>query len=366
MSGLHQEAIVEHLPPARTCLNPEYPANSDDLYRRQPFIKPTRDGIVMSQTTRRSALSGGEGEQKEKKRNTIEATDEEKGIVLQNLACYPVLGSIIPQKPLLYRVAVDQYSGMIPPERFEEIAELSLGGILLYSGEDEEFRGRLQRVENWLNLYPEYVNAEFGNKLLSNFLNHSSELEVYDALKRAGCSPDRDVAPGGKTGKNLDFKIRPDGRDILIEVMTPRMSLETDSMYRDTPHAGFFDPGRGIEREGYAGPPRAHVVMENKVINQILEATSGTDYPVILIINCTYAYPEIMGFGNDVSGQISGIIHYWNGTSEFRSTRGCDLSEKEKRFFTRLMGPTRAELLQRILSGKNEERRQPTDQENPR
>ena len=85
---------------------------------------------------------------------------------------------------------------------------------------------------------------------------------------------------------------------------------------------------------------------------------------MVLIINCTYAYPEIMmGFGEDVSGRISGIIHYRNGTSEFRSTRGCNLSEKEKRFFTRLMGPTRAGWLQQILSGKNEERRQPTGQE---
>ncbi|NLP23429.1 MAG: hypothetical protein GX382_02735 [Syntrophomonadaceae bacterium] len=284
-------------------------------------------------------------------------------VILQSLACYPALSRIIPQKPLLYRVAFDQYNGKIPPERFEEIAEFSLGGILLYSGEDEEFRDRLQRVENWLNLYPEYVNAGFGNKLLSNFLNHSSELEVYDALKRAGCSPERDVAPGGKTGKNLDFKVRPDGRDILIEVTTPRMRLETESMYSDTPHAGFFDPSRGIEREGYAGPSRAQVVVESKVINQILEATSGTDYPVILIINYVYAYPEIMGFGEDVSGRISGIIHYRNGTSEFRPAPGCDLSEKEKRFFARLMGPTRAEWLQQILSGKNEERRQPTDQE---
>ena len=124
-------------------------------------------------------------------------------------------------------------------------------------------------------------------------------------------------------------------------------------MYSDTPHAGFFDPGRGIEREGYAGSPRAHVVMENKVINQILEATSGTDYPVILIINHTYAYPEIMmGFGEDISGCISGIIHYRNGTSEFRPALRCDLSKEEKRFFARLMGPTRAEWLQQILSGK--------------
>ena len=287
---------------------------------------------------------GFDGEQKEKKRNTIEATDEEKGIILQNLACYPVLSSIIPRKPLLYRVAFDQYNGEIPPERFEEIAELSLGGILLHSVEDEEFRDRLQRVENRLNLYPEYVNAEFGKKLLSNFLNHSSELEVYDALKRAGCSPDRDVAPRGKTGKNLDFKVRPDGRDILIEVTTPRMHLETELMYSDTPHAAFFDLSRGIEREGYSGPSRAQVVVEGKVINQILETTSGTDYPVILIINYVYAYPEIMmGFGEDVSGRISGIIHYQNGTSKFRSASGCDLSEKEKRFFARLMGPTRAE-----------------------
>ena len=71
-----------------------------------------------------------------------------------------------------------------------------------------------------------------------------------------------------------------------------------------------------------------------------------------------------MGFGEDVSGRISGIIHYRNGTSEFRPALRCDLSKKEKWFFTRLMGSTWAEQLQRILSGKNEERRQPTDQEN--
>jgi hypothetical protein len=326
----------------------------------------------MSQTTKKSALPEDNGEQK--KRNTNEATDEEKGIILQNLACYPVLSSIIPRKPLLYRVAFDQYGGKIPPERFEEIAEFSLGGTLLYLAEDKEFRNRLQRVENWLNLYPEYANAEFGNKLLSNFVNYSSELEVYDALKRAGCSPDRDVSlkNEGRVGKNmkdkpknLDFRVHPNGRDILIEVTTPRMRLETELMYGETSHAGFFDPSRGIERERYAGSSRAQVVVESKVINQILEATSGTDYPVILIINHTYAYPAIMmGFGQDISGCISGIIHYRNGTSEFRPALRCDLSKKEKRFFARLMGPTRAEQLQRILSGKNEERRHPPDQEN--
>jgi hypothetical protein len=330
----------------------------------------------MFQNTKKPDLPEVEGTQKDMKRNTIEVTYEEKEIILQNLTCYPVLSGIVPRKPLLYRVAFDQYNGEIPPERFEEIAERSLGGILLHSVEDKEFRDRLQRVENWLNLYPEYANAEFGNKLLSNFVNYSSELEVYDALKRAGCSPDRDVSLKDEAGKgksmknkpkNLDFRVHPDGRDILIEVTTPRMSLETELMYSDIPHAGFFDPGRGIEREGYAGPPRAHVVMENKVINQILEATSGTDYPVILIINHTYAYPEIMmGFGEDVSGRISGIIHYRNGTSEFRPALRCGLSKKEKRFFARLMGPTWAEQLQRILSGKNEERGQPIDQESPR
>ncbi len=324
----------------------------------------------MSQTAEKSTLPEDNGEQK--KRNACGVTDEEKEIILRNLASYPTLNSIVPRNSLLYRVAFDRYGGKIPSERFEEVAEFSLGGLLLHSVQEAEFRDRLQRVENWLKLYPEYASAEFGGKLLSDFLNYSSELEVYDALKRAGCSPDRDVAPGGQARKgkntkdkpkNLDFRVRPDGRDIFIEVTTPRMSLETELMYSDTPHAGFFDPGRGIEREGYGGPSRAEIVVENKVVNQILKATSGTDYPVILIINCTYAGPEIMGFGDDISGRISGIIHYQNGTSEFRTTRGCNLSEKEKRFFTRLMGPARAEWLQQILSGKNEERRQPTDQE---
>jgi len=75
-------------------------------------------------------------------------------------------------------------------------------------------------------------------------------------------------------------------------------------------------------------------------------------YPVILIINYTYAYPEIMmGFGEDTSGRISDIIHYRNGMSEFRLAPGCDLSEKEMRFFARLMGPTRAEWLPSLLGG---------------
>jgi len=61
-----------------------------------------------------------------------------------------------------------------------------------------------------------------------------------------------------------------------------------------------------------------------------------------------------------------GSSNYRNGTSEFRPALRCDLSKEEKRFFARLMGPTQAEWLQRILSGKNEEQRQPTDQESPR
>jgi len=302
--------------------------------------------------------------------NTIEATDEEKAIIRQSLARYPVLSSVIPQKPLLYRVIFDQYHGRIPPERLEEVAEFSLGGILLYSVEDEEFRNRLQRVEDWLALYPEYANTEFGKKLLNNFLNFSSELEVYDALKRAGCSPDRDVSledrnrEGKNMGnKNLDFRVRPDGRDILVEVTTPRISLKTELMYGETPHVGFFDYERGIEREGCSGRSKAEDVVKKKVDNQILEVGGGTSSPVILIINCTYAYPEIMGFGRGTSGCISGIIHYRNGTSEFRPAPRCDLSEKEKRFFARLMGPTRTEWLQWILSGKNKRRRQPIDQE---
>lgn len=277
-------------------------------------------------------------------------TETEKEIIKQNLARYPRLNRIIPREScLLYQVAVDQYKGMIPPERFEDIAELSLGGILLYSDHNEEFRKRLERVEGWLERYPEYATPKFGKKILNNFLNFSSELEVYDALKRAGCSPERDVSPEGKT-KNLDFRVSPDRRDIYIEVTTPRMSLGTELMYDETPYAGFFNPYRGIEREGYTGPPRWEVIVGSKVINQIHEATSGTNCPVILIINCTYAYPEIMGCGQYTSDTLSAVICYRNGTSEFNLMTGCCLSENEKQFFARLMGPSRAEQLQKIIS----------------
>lgn len=87
----------------------------------------------MFQNTEKPDLPEIEGTQKDTKRNTIEAADEQKGIILQTLARYPVLSSIVPRKSLLYRVAFDQYDGEIPPERFKEIAERSLGGILLYS-----------------------------------------------------------------------------------------------------------------------------------------------------------------------------------------------------------------------------------------
>jgi len=46
-------------------------------------------------------------------------------------------------------------------------------------------------VEDWLKLYSKYANVEFGGKLLSYFPNYFSEIEVYRALKRAGCSPEK-------------------------------------------------------------------------------------------------------------------------------------------------------------------------------
>jgi len=72
-------------------------------------------------------------------------------------------------------------------------------------------------------------SIEFGNKLLSNFVNSSPELEVYDALKRAGCFPDRNVVPEGKTGKNLDFKsARMEGMSSSRESITgPGLLAET-------------------------------------------------------------------------------------------------------------------------------------------
>lgn len=70
----------------------------------------------------------------------------------------------------------------------------------------KEIQERFQRVVNWLNLYPECANAEFGNKLLSNSVNFLLRARSLDPLKRAGCSLDRDVVPEDKTGKDLDFK----------------------------------------------------------------------------------------------------------------------------------------------------------------
>jgi hypothetical protein len=273
-------------------------------------------------------------------KKVTEATDEEQEVIRQNLAHYPTLHSIISEDSLLYRVSFDQYMGRIPPERYDDVAEFFLGGILLYSHQDKQFQKLLEKLEGWLKLYPEYSNREFGEKILNNFFNFFSEFEVYNALRFAGCLPERDVALTGKT-KNLDFKVCPDGRDILIEVTTPRQSRETDLMFDDTPLAGFFNHERGIEREGYSGPPRVRVITENKITNQISEATNATDFPVILIINCTYAYPEINEGCQDTSGCISGMVLYRNGTSEFFPAEMCHLSDKERRFFTHLMEPNR-------------------------
>jgi len=279
------------------------------------------------------------------------ATEEEQEIIQENLACYPTLYSIIHKEPRLYRVSFDQYKGCIPSKRSDDVAEFSLGGILLHSSLDKTFQKLLEKVEGWLKLYPEYATPKFGKKLLDNFFNFFSELEVYDALRRAGSFPERDIAMTGKT-KNLDFKVFPDERDILIEVTTPRMNRNTELMYGEAPHSGFFDQQRGIERKGYTGPPRIWVVILNKIQNQILEAIGGTDIPVILIVNYTYVYPEIIECCQYTSGCISGIVLYRNGTSKFCPPEICALSEKERRFFTRLMGPSLAEKFNKVISKK--------------
>ncbi len=264
--------------------------------------------------------------------------------MIKNLACYPELNIIIPEKSkLLYRVQIDQYKGKIPSDRYDDVAEFPLGGVLLYSEQIREFKEKLERLEGWLNEYPEYATPEFGVKLLDRFFNFFSEIEVYDALKQAGCSPERDVSLVDNK-KNLDFRICPYGRDILIEVTTPRMDLETELMFGEEPNpAGFLDPNRGLERKGNNGPSREEVVVVNKIENQIRDVIKDSNCPVILVLNNAYARFQITGNYCDYSGSLSGIIYYDKGTSEFRPMPGCCLSNKEREFFSKLMGPSWAE-----------------------
>ncbi|MBP2134503.1 hypothetical protein J2128_002469 [Methanomicrobium sp. W14] len=270
----------------------------------------------------------------------LNATDEEKKIIIKNLSYYPTLKSIfLEESPLLFRIQYDQYKGKIPPERFEEIAEFLIGGILLHLNSQKDFKKLIESLECWLKLYPEYANIEFGDKILSNFFNFFSEIEVYDTLKRAGCNPEKDVIINKNTKKNLDFKICPNGRDILIEITTPRMSMRVEQMFEVVPHPGFYTPEFGIETDDYFGNPRDEVIVVNKILNQISEVTQGNDSIVILIINNTYAWPNLMSCNRDDYNEIDAIIIYNSKKkiSKFYPMATCCLSEKEIQFFSTLM-----------------------------
>jgi hypothetical protein len=274
-----------------------------------------------------------------------EMTVSEKRIVDEILSQYPTLKRIIHRNPLLYRKYIDQYSGAIPALRFEEIAEFSLGGIILGSQSSRQFANQLNQLETWLSVHNEYATGGFGDKLVTNFFNYYSEIEVFDALRRAGCyTIDRDI-PIGQGNENLDFSIFIRGKAILIEVVTPRMSLEIESWFGSDPGqqtAGFFDNERGIQRLPETPYTRVQAIIEKEIQKHFSNVDASFQRPVILIINFLYAYPEIVSnlrFLMETNPPLffHGILMYKDGRSEFNPNPRFSLTENEITFFNRLL-----------------------------
>jgi len=274
----------------------------------------------------------------------IETTAEERQLLNQILSHYPILERIVRNNPLLYRKYIDQYSGNIPEEQFEEIAESSIGGIVLGTQICNQFANQLTQLETWLSVYSIYATRGFGDKLVKNFLNHYSEIEVYDALKRGGCyTIDRDIRIG-QGNNNLDFSIFLKGKEILIEVVTPRMSYDIETSFQADPilpHAGFFDIERGLQRQPESPYTRVQTIINKKIEQHFQNVGTGFSRPVILIINYRYAYPEIISnlsqiMENDPPGIFHGILMYKERRGEFYSNPRYSLSENEITFFSRL------------------------------
>jgi len=254
------------------------------------------------------------------------------------LSKYPHIKNIVERREdILYKLKRDQYSG----NTLETDKEHTLANVLLNSN-NSQYSDQLAQLDEWLCEYPKYATEEFGENLLNDFFSYYSEIEVYHHLKKAGFDPERDVSIGSGN-KNLDFEINLNGKDFLIEVKTPRES-ENFGYESDNMQAEWGNPESGIHIKKGNRKIRLEYVIENK-IKQQLNYIRDPSTLIILVINCSYAYPEI-DYG-DLSFKIKNLPKYLYGillyrsvlqkNSRFYPNPNLKLSKEEINFFNGLM-----------------------------
>ena len=152
----------------------------------------------------------------------------------------------------------------------------------------------LHDLETWLGLYPEYKTRAFGKQLAADIFDRYAEIQFYHYLRVNSFTPGLNPKVATDERKNVDFEIQYSGRPYLIEVFVPRHSLDLEAEF-EKGGAGYYDPGRGIGPKNQGQYSRVAVHIDHELRHHF----SGVDpsavaAPVVLAMNITYVYPEVM------------------------------------------------------------------------
>lgn len=252
--------------------------------------------------------------------------------IVDAISKYPNIKNIVSKKNRLGRLKRDQYSGNTPDQRKEH----TLASVLLNSDDCSQYSNQLTRLDDWLEKNPEYATKKFGAKLSENFFSFHSEIEVYHHLKEACVEVERDVCIGCGN-ENLDFKINLNGRDFLIEVVTPRMSEKLDYEISNGNSSSELGDKVAIEN------------VVNQEIKKHFEKVGGEfSIPVILIVNVDSVSYDIEFLSTlkymkeSPPDYFYGIVLYKSalpqyGESNFYPNPKFELLGNESKFFDELM-----------------------------
>ncbi len=152
----------------------------------------------------------------------------------------------------------------------------------------------LHNLETWLEKYESFRTRPFGKRLISDFFARYVEIEFYHYLRVNGFTPGLNPKVAANERKNVDFEIQHNGRDYLIEVFVPIHSQELEAEF-EAGSAGFFDPERGIGPKNQKQYSRLAVHLAREIKHHFDGVDpSAVAAPVVLAMNFTYAYPEVM------------------------------------------------------------------------
>jgi hypothetical protein len=185
-------------------------------------------------------------------------------------------------------------SPIAPPMVPTDNRQFTLSDLLYVVDELLPWYRMLNTLDTWLEHYPDYQTRAFGKQLISDFFARYVEIEFYHYLRENGIAPGLNPKVAANEQKNVDFDIQFNGRPFLIEVFLPHHSQELEAEF-EAGSAGFFDPERGI------GPKnqRQYSRVATPIAREIMHHFNGVDpsvvaAPVVLAMNITYAYPEVM------------------------------------------------------------------------